>query len=74
MSKIKDYHCKSCPLKIKDKHALAKHVEDHFTTKKEVLELEIHLQGVPFSMSRNKNYGKTPGFSSSMPWHKNNHR
>ena len=41
--------------------------------KKEVLELGIHLQGLPSSISRNKNHGKTPGFCSSMPWHKSNH-
>ena len=48
-------------------------VQTNIQTKREVLEEEIHLQGVPFSISRNKSPGKTPGVGSAMPWHKSNH-
>ena len=37
ISKFKGYSCKLCALKIRDKHALAQHVEDHLTTKKKYL-------------------------------------
>ena len=44
-----------------------------FKQKKEVLQLGLHLQSLPFSIPGNKKYVKTPQFGSSMPWHKNNH-
>ena len=72
--RFKGYPCKLCQLKIRDIHALEKHVEDHSSSKKkEVLLLGLHLHSMPFSIPRNKNCGKTPGFYSSMPWHKKTH-
>ena len=44
-----------------------------FKYKREVLQIGLHLQSLPFSISRIKNHGKTPGFGSAMSWHENDH-